>query len=221
MGVLYFELTLFFCFLAANMSHSSGEGNSEFVGAEKTIVNGNSGTQKDRDKGSISPNNTSAPPLNCCLKDTAGHSDLDDRIRSALDELESPSRSHGGNGYLLANRIRTDPLSNMGDGKVSEESDSDSEGDEVCPSAMGYMPLPQDPEDDAGYDYLSSAEANTVEDIKECIHSRPQERQEDLIPRAASVETAGLEGTKGTQERQEAAVPATMETADLEEGKDV
>lgn len=73
--------------------------------------------------------------------------DLDDRIKSALREVETP-KSHsrrlelGVNGYSLTRtmpaKLDNPALSDEGSGR------SDSEGEDMCPSAMGYMPLPQD-----------------------------------------------------------------------------
>lgn len=171
------------------------------LGAEGTglpMVNGNrrkggSTDQNNGDKESAPP--TTSTAISCSTAgDTDLDTDLDDRIRSALDELESPGRScSGGNGYLLASRTRT---GDTAESKVSEGSSSDSEG-EVCPNAMGYMPLPQDPdtEEDNGCDYLHHGAANTQnvqEDNQECIQVPPHQPQEDALdlrlPRAASAD---------------------------------
>lgn len=131
------------------MSHSQGLGDSECVGAGFPAVNGSKRSKGGTDVKNTSDEDSSASAaLNCRLDGTAEEDiDLDERIRSALNELDSPQRSFSTNGYSLPSRpTRTEP--DVAGGGLSQESSSDSEGEEVCPNAMGYMPLPQDPDAD-------------------------------------------------------------------------
>jgi hypothetical protein len=73
-----------------------------------------------------------------------GAVDLDNRIRSALDELESSEKRL--NGYSLSSTRTAPREQDAAGGVVSEGSSSDSGGEDLCPNAMGYMPLPQDPD---------------------------------------------------------------------------
>lgn len=165
------------------------------------VVNGNG--RKGESTNQDTDNKESSSPSAAAILDgsAGGDTDLDDRLRSALDALECGPRGScgGGNGYLLAGRMRT---GNTVERKPSEGSSSDSEGDEVCPNAMGYMPLPQDPdaEEDSGCDCLNSGAANMpnvpVEGIQERVQIQLQEEPEDAIPRASAAKTVDLKEGK-------------------------
>ena len=184
------------------MSHSRGVGDAKEVGTR----GGNSSSAVNGvGRGGISKKDCSAP-LNCCTGDgkTEEDADLDDRIRHALDQLESPSHQRkgfaGSNGYMLdATRTTSIPpeLGVVGGG-ASEESDSDSDGEEESPSDMGYMPLPQDPdaEEESTWGCLATSDvgdqmgSRDQEDGQQQREDKDQVQEvvSDAVPEAASVD---------------------------------
>lgn len=180
------------------MSHSRGVGSSGCVRAEGTSFPGSKRGKGDTNvKNSSDQDSSASTALNCCLDGTVEEDiDIDERIRSALNEPESPKRSFSTNG---ARKTRTTPSEpDAAGGGVSEESNSDSEGEEMCPNAMGYMPLPQDPdaelEDDDACDWLASDIGHCDLDVQEGIqdmHTQDKLVEDvvsDAIPTATSVD---------------------------------
>lgn len=185
------------------------------AGAEKVEAEGgtSSSAVNGVGKGGTSKKDCSSPH-HCCSDDgrTEDGADLDDRIRHALDELESPSRKRKGfkdtNGYLLPGAVRTTsvplepgggaPAESDEEGSAESDSDSDCEEGSRGPSVMGYMPLPQDPdtEEDGTLDCLAvSGVGNQVDSVdQEGGEAHKEEKQQvqevvrDAVPEAASVD---------------------------------
>lgn len=123
--------------------------------------------------------------------------ELDDRILSALNELNLPANKSRTlkfpNGPSAS---KTEALSSRaqeaesGSGSRSEESDSDDEGD--CPDTMGYMPLPQDPDMDGTCDDVSLSSR----DVGECAQPHQTQREgkcktaHSVISKGAGISTA-------------------------------
>ena len=89
---------------------------------------------------------SSSPPLNqteCSPPDGTTDTNLDDRIRFALNELDLHESNHRTTGI-------TQP-STQNDSESADSDNSDSEN-ETYPNEMGYMPLPQEPDLDMDCD---------------------------------------------------------------------
>ena len=122
---------------------SSNSVSAKWGGSQLPVVNGDDGETT-----AASPS-LSNPPLsqNDKTEDPASGTSLDDRIRFALQELDFHDSDH-----RIPN-FRQPPMHN---GNESESESSDSESGEACPNAMGYMPLPQEP--DMGVDGYGSGD---------------------------------------------------------------
>lgn len=125
--------------------------------------------------------------------------ELDDRILSALNELNLPVNKSRTlkfpNGQVHSSASKTEALASRaeeaesGSGSRSEDSDSDEEED--CPDTMGYMPLPQDPDMDSTCDDMSLSR-----DVGECAQPHQTQREgkcktaHSVISKGASISTA-------------------------------
>lgn len=179
------------------MSTTHKEHSSECTVKERTTLNGEdySGKastggeilQDKRNHASSTSLSANSAPLHGAEASTAStdvDASLDERLVSALNELELPKSSSRSlwNGSILADRTMTTAQFQSN----ASGSDSDEEG-EVSPHVLGYMPLPsQDPDIDSE---VAGEECSTPP-LQESIQSEeeiPSRGERPAIPEASGI----------------------------------
>ncbi len=172
------------------MSDSRAQ-NEEFSGyntverekEEPVVVVENGDTSESTVKASCgrnSPGHTpsSPPSTECSPSDGTTDTNLDNKIRFALNELDFYDSNHRTSNFSLPSTHNdsqsVESATRKDNGSV--ESDSSEEEEEACPNAMGYMPLPQEPDMDGDVD---DGDCDGSEGSEGVHHVLPVQQQAD------------------------------------------